>query len=193
MCRRDDATRWKFGNEFHHDLKYDFTLLRRNAIEPPSVCFDTLLAARDCYGDLEFFNLPFLAQKLLGRKIKAYKDIVPKEKTFLELPFEEMKEHACTDADVALHAGNARQQRGGVAAEDDAVKEAHGVDRDIDAGSSQVALLDQIMNPDGDLLVGDQVWRPMEVSRQIGDVSGVGLLSAFGPATNGQTPDVFFS
>jgi DNA polymerase I len=85
-----------------HNLKYDFTLLRRNAIEPPSVCFDTLLAAYDCYGDLDFFNLPFLAQKLLGRKIKAYKDIVPKEKTFLELPFEEMKEHACTDADVAL-------------------------------------------------------------------------------------------
>jgi hypothetical protein len=51
---------------------------------------------------LDFFNLPFLAQKLLGRKIKAYKDIVPKEKTFLELPFEEMKEHACTDADIAL-------------------------------------------------------------------------------------------
>jgi DNA polymerase I-like protein with 3'-5' exonuclease and polymerase domains len=85
-----------------HNLKYDFTLLRRNAIEPPSVCFDTLLAAYDCYGDLDFFNLPFLAQKLLGRKIKAYKDIVPKEKTFLELPLEEMKEHACTDADVAL-------------------------------------------------------------------------------------------
>jgi DNA polymerase I len=85
-----------------HNLKYDFTLLRRNAIEPPSVCFDTLLAAYDCYGDFDFFNLPFLAQKLLGRKIKAYKDIVPKEKTFLELPFDEMKEHACTDADVAL-------------------------------------------------------------------------------------------
>jgi len=51
---------------------------------------------------LGLFNLPFLAQKLLGRKIKAYKEIVPKEKTFLELPFEEMKEHACTDADVAF-------------------------------------------------------------------------------------------
>ena len=85
-----------------HNLKYDFTLLHRNAMEPPSVCFDTLLAAYDCYGDLDFFNLPFLAQKFLGQKIKAYKDIVPKEKTFLELPFEEMMEHACADADVAL-------------------------------------------------------------------------------------------
>lgn len=85
-----------------HNLKYDFTLLHGNGIEPPAVCFDTLLAAYDCYGDLDFFNLPFLAQKLLGRKIKAYKDIVPKEKTFMELPFDEMKEHACSDAEVAL-------------------------------------------------------------------------------------------
>jgi DNA polymerase I-like protein with 3'-5' exonuclease and polymerase domains len=85
-----------------HNLKYDLALLRRNGIDPPAVSFDTLLAAHDCYGDLDFFNLPFLAQKLLGRKIKAYKDIVPKEKTFLELPFDEMKEHACVDADIAL-------------------------------------------------------------------------------------------
>jgi DNA polymerase I len=51
---------------------------------------------------LDFFNLPFLSDKLLARTIKGYKDIVPKEKTFLELPFEEMTEHTCTDADLAL-------------------------------------------------------------------------------------------
>jgi len=56
-----------------HNLKYDFTLLRRNSIEQPSVCFDTLLAAYECYGDLDFFNLPFLAQKFLGCTIKGYK------------------------------------------------------------------------------------------------------------------------
>jgi DNA polymerase-1 len=85
-----------------HNLKYDFTLLHRNGIDPPAAFFDTLLAAHDCFGDLDFFNLPFLAQKLLERKIKGYKDIVPREKTFLELPFDEMKEHACTDAGTAL-------------------------------------------------------------------------------------------
>src|SRR5215469_11238673 len=77
-------------------------LLRRNGIDPPAVCFDTLLAAQECFGDLDFFNLPFLAQKFLGRKIKGYKNVVPKEKTFLELPFDEMKEHACSDASTAL-------------------------------------------------------------------------------------------
>jgi DNA polymerase I len=77
-------------------------LLRRNGIDPPAAYFDTLLAAHECFGDLDFFNLPFLAQKFLGRKIKGYKEVVPKEKTFLELPFDEMKEHACSDAGTAL-------------------------------------------------------------------------------------------
>src|SRR5262249_41619298 len=61
-----------------------------------------LLAAHECYGDLDFFNLPYLAEKFLGRKIAAYKEIVAKGKTLLELPFEEMKDHACADADTAL-------------------------------------------------------------------------------------------
>jgi len=38
----------------------------------------------------------------LGRKIKAYRDIVPRGKTFLDLPFNEMSEHACCDADITL-------------------------------------------------------------------------------------------
>jgi len=45
-----------------HHLKYDFALLQRNAVEPPSVCFDTLLAAQECYGDLDMVNLQFLAR-----------------------------------------------------------------------------------------------------------------------------------
>ena len=85
-----------------HNLKYDLTLLHRNAIEPPAATFDTILAAHECYGDLDFFNLPYLAKKFLGRTIASYKDIVAKGKTFLELPFEEMKDHACADADTAL-------------------------------------------------------------------------------------------
>jgi DNA polymerase-1 len=77
-------------------------LLRRNAIEPPTDTFDTLLAAHECYGDLYFFNLQYLAQKFLGRKITSYREIVTKGKTFLDLPFEQMRDHACADADTAL-------------------------------------------------------------------------------------------
>jgi DNA polymerase I len=77
-------------------------LLHRNSIQPPRATFDTLLAAHECYGDLEFFNLQYLAEKFLGRKIASYREIVAKGKTLLELPFEEMKDHACADADTAL-------------------------------------------------------------------------------------------
>jgi DNA polymerase-1 len=56
-----------------------------------------------CAGDLDFFNLPFLAERFLGDKIKAYKDIAPKGRTFLELPFEEMKEHAGAEVALQLH------------------------------------------------------------------------------------------
>ena len=43
-----------------------------------------------------------LAERLLNRKIKSYKDVVGKDRTFLELPFREIVQHACEDADVAL-------------------------------------------------------------------------------------------
>jgi DNA polymerase I-like protein with 3'-5' exonuclease and polymerase domains len=85
-----------------HNLKYDFMLLHRNDIEAPEVFFDTILAAHECYGDLDSLSLPSLAQRFLGQKINSYKDIVPKGRTFLELPFNEMMDHACVDADVAL-------------------------------------------------------------------------------------------
>ncbi len=52
--------------------------------------------------DWDFFNLGFLAEKLLGKRIKRYNDIVRKDQTFLDLPFKEMKDHGCQDADFAL-------------------------------------------------------------------------------------------
>ena len=64
---------------------------------------------------------------------------------------------------------------------------------DVDTGGRQLAVLDEVMNPDSDLVVGDLVGRTAVVAGQIGDAGGVGLLSAFGPATNGQTTDELFS
>ena len=85
-----------------HNFKYDYVLLRRHNVRVKTVHFDTMLAAYNCYGDWEFFNLPYLADKLLNRKIKSYKEVVGKDQTFLELPFREIVHHACEDADVAF-------------------------------------------------------------------------------------------
>lgn len=85
-----------------HNIKYDYMMLRRIGIEIPAIHFDTMLAAFECYGDMEFFNLSHLAKTFLHKHIKSYKEVVKKDKTFLELPLIEMVKHGCQDADMTL-------------------------------------------------------------------------------------------
>jgi DNA polymerase-1 len=85
-----------------HNVKYDALLLRRHGITIRSIYFDTMLAAHDCFGDWDFFNLGFLVEKLLGKRIKRYNEIVRRDQTFLDLPFKEMMDHGCQDADFAM-------------------------------------------------------------------------------------------
>jgi DNA polymerase I-like protein with 3'-5' exonuclease and polymerase domains len=85
-----------------HNVKFDCVLLRRHGIAIKNVFFDTMLAAYECFGDWEFFNLGALAKKLLAKNIKRYRDIVGEGETLLDVPFNELLEHACTDADMTL-------------------------------------------------------------------------------------------
>jgi hypothetical protein len=48
-----------------------------------------MLAAYECFGDWEFFNLGALSKKLLGKDIKRYRDIVGEGETWLDVPFKE--------------------------------------------------------------------------------------------------------
>src|SRR5207244_4346865 len=61
-----------------------------------------MLAAYECFGDWEFFNLCTLAKTLLGRDVKRYKDIVGEGETLLDVPFNELLGHACADVDITL-------------------------------------------------------------------------------------------
>jgi hypothetical protein len=85
-----------------HNVKFDCVLLRRHGITIKQVFVDTMLAAYECFGDWEFFNLSALAKKLLGKDIKRYRDIVGEGETLLDVPFKELLEHACSDADITL-------------------------------------------------------------------------------------------
>lgn len=85
-----------------HNVKFDCVLLQRHGITIKHVFFDTMLAAYECFGDWEFFNLGALAKRLLGTDIKRYKDIVGEGETLLDVPFNEVVEHACTDAETTL-------------------------------------------------------------------------------------------
>ena len=90
------------GDFIGHNIKYDYLLLRRNGVRMKSIQFDTMLAAFQCHGDWEFFNLPHLCQRLLGKKIKSYSDVVGENQTFVDLPLSEMVNHAGQDADMTL-------------------------------------------------------------------------------------------
>jgi len=85
-----------------HNIKYDDLLLRRHGIRIKSLHFDTMLAAYDCHGDWDFFNLRYISKKLLSQDITSYADLVEPNHTFLDLPFQVMVHHACQDADMAM-------------------------------------------------------------------------------------------
>ncbi|HEY3618099.1 MAG TPA: hypothetical protein VGK96_14910, partial [Candidatus Sulfotelmatobacter sp.] len=85
-----------------HNIKYDSLLLRRSGARIRNVHFDTMLAAFECHGDWPLFNLAYVCKRILGKEIKSYSDAVSDDSTFLDLPFIEMVNHACQDADFAL-------------------------------------------------------------------------------------------
>lgn len=85
-----------------HNLKYDYVLLKRYGIQIAVPYFDTMLAAHECFGDWDFFNLGAVAKRLLGKEIKRYRDLVEDGQTLLDVPFKDLVEHGCGDADMAL-------------------------------------------------------------------------------------------
>jgi len=95
---------------FGHNLKYDYVLLRRNGINIANIGFDTMLAAYDCFGDADFLNLQYLAKRLLGRTIKAHKDIVGPSGSLLDVPFHGVVHYACEHADATLQLAGVLQQ-----------------------------------------------------------------------------------
>jgi DNA polymerase-1 len=85
-----------------HNLKYDYVLLRRHGIRIQALHFDTMLAAHECFGDWDFFNLGAVTKKLIGQEVKRYRDLVDEGQTLQDIPFKDLVEHGCADADAAL-------------------------------------------------------------------------------------------
>ncbi|OGQ80308.1 MAG: hypothetical protein A3F90_10725 [Deltaproteobacteria bacterium RIFCSPLOWO2_12_FULL_60_19] len=85
-----------------HNIKYDYVLLRRNNLNIAQMYFDTMLAAHDCYGDLDSWSLGYLAERILGRHVQPYRELVNEGETFLDLPQDVVVRHACTDVDATL-------------------------------------------------------------------------------------------
>jgi len=85
-----------------HNIKYDYLLLRRNGIHLKSIYFDTMLAAFESYGDLEFLNLGFLSGKFLGKGKPSYKEMLGKKESPWDIPVTKLAQHACKDAETSF-------------------------------------------------------------------------------------------
>ena len=69
-----------------------------------------MLAAYDCFGDSDLLNLQYLSKQLLGRTIRAHKDIVREGQSLLDVPFQDVVNYACEHAEVTLQLAGVLQQ-----------------------------------------------------------------------------------
>ncbi len=93
-----------------HNGKFDLKVLISNGLKdlqgtesfPTCIIYDTLIAAWLLQPERDSFKLETLAEKKLGLKGIEYKDIVPKNATFLDVPLEIACDYASEDADFTL-------------------------------------------------------------------------------------------
>ena len=85
-----------------HNIKYDYVLLRRHGIKLKTIYFDTMLAAFECYGDLDFLNLGFLSKKLLGKTKSPFKEMLGKTDSPWDIPLDKLAGHACEDVEITF-------------------------------------------------------------------------------------------
>ena len=83
------------------NFKYDYKVLTRWGIELPPLYFDTMIAAWMLESD-ERSNMDALALKYMDYETIHFKDIVPKGKTFDQIPLETAVPYAAEDSDVTL-------------------------------------------------------------------------------------------
>ncbi|HIW36591.1 MAG TPA: DNA polymerase I, partial [Candidatus Treponema faecavium] len=84
-----------------HNGKFDYEVLMSNGFPRP-VCriADTMIAAWLLEPDRASFGLQQLSESRLGLETTAYGDIVPKGKTFADVPLEQAAAYAAEDADL---------------------------------------------------------------------------------------------
>jgi DNA polymerase I-like protein with 3'-5' exonuclease and polymerase domains len=51
---------------------------------------------------LGFFYLAVVAKKLIGKDVKRYRDLLDEGQTLHDIPFKDLVEHGCADADATL-------------------------------------------------------------------------------------------
>jgi len=91
-----------------HNAKFDYQVMRAWGAFERLACpvFDTMIAAWLLDPDWGSFSLEALSLSQLGLETVAYADVVPKGKTFADVPIAEATQYAAEDADLALRLRN---------------------------------------------------------------------------------------
>lgn len=91
-----------------HNAKFDYQVMRAWGAFERLACpvFDTMIAAWLLDPDWGSFSLEALSLSQLGLETVAYADVVPKGKTFADVPIAEATRYAAEDADLALRLRN---------------------------------------------------------------------------------------
>ncbi|WP_422481100.1 DNA polymerase I [Pleomorphochaeta sp. DL1XJH-081] len=83
------------------NLKYDYKVLERWGVSGANLYFDTMVAAWLLDAASGIYNMDYLAEKYLGGyKTVHYKDVVPKDSLFSDVPLEKAVNYAAEDADI---------------------------------------------------------------------------------------------
>jgi len=92
-----------------HNGKFDLEILTRHGLfagqateRPSSRAFDTMIAAWLLDPDWSSYGLETLAMSQLGLETIAYAEVVPKGKTFADVPIPQAINYAAEDADLTL-------------------------------------------------------------------------------------------
>lgn len=92
-----------------HNAKFDLAVLRRHGVfdalpfaRPACRLFDTMIAAWLLDPDWTSFGLESLALSQLGLETFAYADVVPKGKTFADVPIAVATQYGAEDTDLTL-------------------------------------------------------------------------------------------
>ncbi len=85
-----------------HNGKFDYEVLRSNGMTKPFSCLiiDTMTAAWLLSPDRSSFALEALSEAKLGLSTTSFSDIVPKGKTFIDVPLDQAIQYASEDADL---------------------------------------------------------------------------------------------
>jgi DNA polymerase-1 len=85
-----------------HNLKFDINVLAASGTEVAIPCFDTMIAAWVLDAEAPSFSLSSVAARYLGLSGVEYEDVVPKGRTFADVPIEQATQYAAEDADFSF-------------------------------------------------------------------------------------------